>query len=436
MHYFYLGNLSLAAGKLGIFFIPFLSLVIPISDSFTISFLFILLATMADLLNGKLVVYKKDILAVSMAIFFFVAIFLYSGSDDYKYFFGRFLSLVLYVMNCLFLVLFLRRATLLWDSKFVIWFYYGLFCAVIIGVVDFLLYYLTAKAYFPINFIEHYLGGGEPIYGFFQIGLNLIYRPGGLSGEPKSFGMFSVVLMILCTLLYKYKINVLFLMPALILALFGIVLSGSTSALLLCVIFFLFYSFKFVLYRKSLILAVSGLILISSTLFYYYLIFSGDIFLSKYDHDLAIFSSGVSGFINSRLLSRLGFEDFDYFTILSVSRDYVFYLMGNGGFLTNIFLIDSDFEGWWLTRETNIIAKSGFIFIHSMYGIFSFPLIIFPMFMFFRKILRETSQVTYGMCVIMIVVPVLFFLRSYMLYACILIFYTVLIFDRKFTVHK
>lgn len=417
--------------KIAIFLVPYTSFVFPFSDSFTLSFFFLFLSAVVGLVIAKNYFLSSDFFFSFASIFLFLIVFIYSGSDSYAYVFSRFLSLSLFILNVLFLMLSVRRAILYKDESVLSAFYYGLFSAVLIGIMDFILFSFFGVPYFPINFFDHYFGGVQAIYGFLQFGSDLVYRPGGLSGEPKTYGMFSVTLLILTSLFYRYNLNRSCLFLAFVAACVGIVLSGSTSALILALLFVIFYFSTVLLVNKKLVIAVSFCVFLIPSFFYYYLVLSGNVLLSQYDHELALDSRGILGFMNSRLFSRFGMEDFDYFSILSVTRDNLLLLIGNGGFLGNLFLSDSDYVGWWLSSDVNFSAKSGFVFVHSLMGIFAFPLIIIPILHYLSNRLLRMQVVSYGTLLLCVLIPLLFILRSYMLFSCIVLWCTVVILDSR-----
>lgn len=255
----------------------------------------------------------------------------------------------------------------------------GLKISAIIGIVQFVIFFLSGVDLFPINIFN---GGDRSAV---ITSLNWL-RVTAMNGEPKSLGFH----MVLGTLMLMY--NPKFVKHDHIWKLvFGIValLTLSTSALFLMFVVYVAYCFKLKINLRH----ISYLFLILLVIF---------------------FNKGlVNRVLDLRFFSRVqkiedGVEDYDHVISQSLLDKPYNILFGKGVGLSHIGISEFIKSEWshYITKDTKVIAKSGILHVTAEFGLIGLLLIIVWMY-------KNTNyNVNVSFFYSSIVLTLLFFLRG------------------------
>lgn len=292
----------------------------------------------------------------------------------------------------------------------------GLVLSLGLGYVQLFVYLLSGIDIFPINLIEVYFFGGERVTGKYLLGGDYIFRVSGISGEPKNFGVMCVFLILIINLLFDEN-KFLAKRAKISLKLFsvvGVFLSASTTSIIFLFAYLIFgyliNNFRILGSRRFVTIVISAFVPLIFVVYFN----SDGFFISQYDNDLALESTGVSGYIETRLLSRIGLEDFDWLSSQVIAIKSYEMLLGGAYFFLSQVAPDEIFANVWVPSGTYFSPKTGFLSLMVIFGPFVFSIVVLLYAKYISAIwIRVVNKKYLYFCGMF--VPILFLLRFEML---------------------
>jgi hypothetical protein len=321
-------------------------------------------------------------------------------------------------------VVFLRSVSyFLYLSCFFILFYYrnnvnftntavkGMFLGFLTSIFLGFLQYFYFK-FFQVNLFPYDLFYGEGVRSALA-NINGVskLRVTALGGEPKVYGMslaLFTVFLVFMKKVFDVKRRILFIGASIFLC----VQTASTSALVVLAVGLLAFYISIWLNKNFLV---------SFYPFYIFLLFLISLIIlifpvAQVESQLDSFS-----YLNARLFARInGLEDYDYATVMTLRQSLPHLFIGGGWPYLNLLNNDINILSTWMTFETIFVPKMGVLTVISIFGLLGFSFLLICLIFVARKYNNNFDKNSFVF--IFYLIPMVFYLRSYLFVMCILLF--------------